>query len=730
MKKPRQGLYLVLFSIHGLIRGSNLELGRDADTGGQIKYVLELAQALGTHDDVERVDLITRQVIDQKVSSDYAEPHEALSDNVSIIRLPCGPRRYLRKEVLWPHLDSFIDNTLQHFRRIGRVPDIVHAHYADAGYVGTRLVQLLGMPLIFTGHSLGRVKKQRLLEKGSKQESIESQYNISQRIEAEEITLGNAIQVITSTNQEVEEQYELYDNYQPRRMMVIPPGVALDRFYPKDQKELVNAPIKKQLQRFLADPEKPVILALSRPDERKNISALIRAYGENDSLREMANLVIVAGNRDDIATMEKGPREVLFEIMALIDRYDLYSHVAYPKHHNPDDVADLYRLAATSKGVFVNPAFTEPFGLTLIEAAACGVPIVATHDGGPKDIVKTLKNGLLIDPLDSHAIGKAIEKILVDKNKWQQMSKNGLNGSRKHYSWEAHINKYLAAVQNVMKKPRRVTDVSVSKKNRLPTVDRILVCDIDNTLIGDRESLDKLMERVHALDGKVGFGIATGRNIESTTRVLEEWDVPTPDLLITAVGSEIHYGHQMIKDSDWKKHINYRWQPAAIRKVVRKFPGLKMQAASEQLPFKISFNVDPKKMPPIREISAELRQHDLHVKLVYSHQAYLDIMPIRASKGLAVRYIAMKWGIPPDRILVAGDSGNDEEMLKGNTLGVVVGNYSKELTKLKGRDRIYFAEREYAGGVIEGMDHYEFLSNIEVRDTEFQESVGQGQLGD
>ena len=138
MKKPRQGLYLVLFSIHGLIRGSNLELGRDADTGGQTKYVLELAQALGQHPEVERVDLITRQVIDQKISSDYAEPHEKLSDNVSIIRLPCGPRRYLRKEVLWPHLDSFVDNTLQHFRRIGRVPDVVHAHYADAVYVGAR----------------------------------------------------------------------------------------------------------------------------------------------------------------------------------------------------------------------------------------------------------------------------------------------------------------------------------------------------------------------------------------------------------------------------------------------------------------------------------------------------------------------------------------------------------------------------------------------------------------
>ena len=216
-------------------------------------------------------------------------------------------------------------------------------------------------------------------------------------------------------------------------------------------------------------------------------------------------------------------------------------------------------------------------------------------------------------------------------------------------------------------------------------------------------------------NGKVGFGVATGRNLESTMGALQEWDVPTPDLLITSVGSVIHYGHRMIEDNDWLKHINYRWQPAAIKKAIKRFPGLKLQAAKDQGKHKISFNVDPKKVPPMREISAYLRQQDLHVKLIYSHQAYLDVMPIRASKGLAVRYIAMKWGITPDRILVAGDSGNDEEMLKGNTLGVVVGNYSKELSKLKNREQIYFADQQFAHGIIEGMEYYGFLDDLDER---------------
>ena len=103
------GLYIQLISVHGLIRGQNLELGRDADTGGQTLYVVELARALAEHPRVERVDLLTRQVIDSKVDDDYAEPEEPLSEGARIVRLPCGPRRYLRKEVLWPYLGQFAD---------------------------------------------------------------------------------------------------------------------------------------------------------------------------------------------------------------------------------------------------------------------------------------------------------------------------------------------------------------------------------------------------------------------------------------------------------------------------------------------------------------------------------------------------------------------------------------------------------------------------------------------
>ena len=705
--------YIVLVSIHGLFRGHDLELGRDADTGGQTLYVIELARALAAHPDVERVDVLTRRVVDTKIDESYSVPREPLGNNAWLIRLNCGPRRYLRKEVLWPHLQGFIDSALQHVRSVGRVPDVVHSHYADAGLVGSRLAGLLGVPLVHTGHSLGKEKLARLLAKGMKESNIEEQYNMSTRIEAEEIVLGTAAKVVVSTQQEIDEQYEDYDNYQPSRMVVIPPGVDLSRFHTADGSEL-HAPIAKELNRFLEKPNKPMILALSRPDERKNISALVHAYGESIDLQNQANLVIVAGNRNDIPEMDKGAREVLTELLMLIDRYDLYGKVAYPKHHTADDVPILYRIAAKRRGVFINPALTEPFGLTLIEAAASGLPIVATHDGGPKEIIAYCKNGLLIDPLNIDDIKRKLLDIFSNTRRWSSFSRNGIQGANRHFSWPGHVETYLNQIAGIINKSTIRHHVRPAK-SRLPTVDRMAFSAIDNALFGDEQSMRELVELLKSNSKRSGFGIATGRSLASTRRFIKKMGIPTPDILITSVGTEIHYSHRgmrLVEDAYWPQHIDYRWEPEALLKIMQRVPGLKLRAKTEQAKHKISYSCDKTITPTPREIKRLLRTHDLHAKIVITDETCLDLLPIRASKGLAIRYLAMKWGLPLDRILVVGDSGNDEEMLIGDTLGVVVGNHSPELDKLKEKPRIYFARGEFSQGIIEGLDHYRFFSDI------------------
>ena len=712
MSAHEGNIYLVLISVHGLIRGHDLELGRDADTGGQTKYVLELAQALGQHPDVGRVDLFTRRLNDKSISSDYSKPVERLDDKVNIVRIDCAEQAYLPKEQLWDHLDNFSDNLLNYLRNKNLTPHIIHSHYADAGYVGTRLSHQLSVPLVHTGHSLGRSKRKRLLASGVKGDVIENRYNMSRRIDAEETTLGVADRVITSTHQEIEEQYGLYDFYQPDKMRVVPPGTDLIQFHPPVGDE-IESNISHQINRFFRDPAKPMLLAISRPDQRKNIVSLVEAYGESEALQQLANLVIVAGNRDDIRDMDVGAQEVLTDILLSIDQYDLYGKVAYPKHHLSGEVSMIYRLATLSGGVFINPALTEPFGLTLIEAAACGLPIVATEDGGPQDIIKNCRNGYLVDPLDKKLIADKCLAILSTDEKWNEMAANGIAGVNKHYAWQSHADKYIKLIKPVIEKTEPVVRMELQRRSRLYR-DRAIFSDLDQSLLGDPSYLPEFTQSLKENTRCNSFGIATGRRLDSALKLIKTYKIPSPDALVTSLGTEIHYGQYLTHDKAWADHVDYLWQPVKVRRILKDLPGLSLQPKVEQSRYKISYYYDAANAPEVDEIRHLLLQHEQTVNVVFSFGQFLDIVPVRASKGLALRWYAEQWDIPLEHILVAGGSGADEDMIRGNTLAVLVANrHHEELSELIELERVYFARKPYAAGILEAIEYFDFFKNCE-----------------
>ncbi|TWU18112.1 HAD family hydrolase [Allorhodopirellula heiligendammensis] len=721
MKSPDDdGLRITLLSLHGLIRGHDCELGRDADTGGQIKYVLELAQELSTRDNVASVELVTRQLFDDRVGPDYAQVEEPLSDKAKIIRIPFGPRRYLRKEALWPYLETFIDQMLGHYRRTG-LPDLIHGHYADAGYAGAQLARLLHVPYVFTGHSLGRVKRERMLASIAKSKSkktpedLEKKFKFKFREEAEETALETAAMVITSTGQEVEQQYSVYHHYQPDRMEVIPPGVDLTNFYPDDPNDPLP-PIYDQLLPFLREPDKPMIVAMARPDERKNLEMLVRVYGENPKMQDQANLVLVMGGRDDLRDLPPSQRKVITNVLQLIDVYDLYGKVAYPKSHRPADVPDLYRLTARRQGVFVNPAMTEPFGLTLLEAAASGVPIVATNDGGPRDIIANCQNGLLIDPFDRESIDHAIMRCLSEPEQWQEWSQAGITGTREHYSWKNHVDRYLRDVSEIIgTSAPPVLSQSPSRTNkRLPEFDRIIMTDLDNTMTGDEDALRDFIDLMKNAGKDVGFGIDTGRSLAEAMHLIDELGLPRPDVLSAAVGTELYYGSGLTQDQSWHQQISHHWDGQRVHEVLDGIPGLYLQKDKDQTEFKISYRIDPEVISSVDDVRRQMREAGLKVKAILSLGSFLDIIPIRGGSELSLRHLAYRWGFEPEHMLVAGDCGNDEGMLKGATLGVVVGNYSPELEHLRGLPRIYFAQGHHARGVLEGIEYYDFLNHIRI----------------
>ncbi len=727
-EKPEKNehLHLQLFSIHGLIRGDNLELGRDADTGGQTKYVVELAKALGEIPRVKQVDLFTRLVDDKRVSSDYKQQTEPLSDTSRIVRIRCGGKRYMRKELLWPHLSEFVDNVVRFNKKENIKPDLLHGHYADAGYVTRQLSKLLGIPYVFTGHSLGRSKKHSLSNKGMSEKQMVEKFNINERIQAEEDVLRTAAHVIVSTRHEIDNQYGLYENVDKAQFTVIPPGIDVEKFYPfyYDHDDNFSKPepytqarekMNGEFARFYYNKDKPLILTICRPDRRKNIQGLITAYGENKELQAIANLAVFAGIRKDIDNLDENEKEVLTEMLLLMDKYDLYGKFALPKKHNPTtEVPELFRMAANTQGVFVNSAFNEPFGITLIEAASAGVPIVGPDDGGPNDIVKNCKNGILVDTTDTQALGNAIKSILIDQEKWREYSNNGVNGVRKHYSWTAHAETFLDRVDSVIgdyDKSTMAHGVSEAPGWRFAELDKMLITDIDDTLVGDDKALKEFIKIIEKNRDEVGFGVATGRSLELVEEILKEKKIPTPDVIISSVGTEIYYGSDLknlSSDSGWESHISYQWKPDRIKEVLSEFDFLTPQKRDGERDFKISYNMKPDN-DNLALIHQRLTENKLRYQLIYSHGAYLDILPQRASKGRAIKYLGNKWDINPGSILVSGDSGNDYEMLYGKRMAVVVGNHSPEIESLRGNRRVYFADSNYAAGIIEGIRHYKFL---------------------
>ena len=452
-----KGLYIQMHSMHGLLRGHSLELGRDEDTGGQIVYVLNLAREFGKLDEVEKVDIITRMIRDRDYPG-YSERIEPLTDRVNIVRIPCGGDRYIKKVNLWPYIDEFVANVKEYIEEIGTAPDILHSNYADSGLVCTKLSKELGIAQVHTAHSLGKPKMRSLGVDEHNFEEINRIYSFSQRIRAEQETLDHAACIIASTDHERRQQYGMYDvDVNDRRFVIVPPGTELERFYPFYQRERESIKdvqarerFKRELEEVVLEPEKPILYSLGRLERRKNLPGLIEAYGTDMELQALSNLVIAGGMAADDASEEA--RSILKEMQSLIDKYRLEQKVYIRGYVDFEtEVPEFYRTVARSRGVFINPAFIEPLGLTIIEAASCGLPVVATDSGGPQEIIANGENGFLVDVRNSRDMQDAVRKLLQDHGLWEKFSRAGRENALRKYTWSWVARKEVDVFGGILK---------------------------------------------------------------------------------------------------------------------------------------------------------------------------------------------------------------------------------------------------------------------------------------
>jgi len=414
---PRIGL----ISTHGYV-AAEPPLGA-ADTGGQVVYVIELAKKLAQLG--YEVDIWTRW-FEQQPEIDV------INDHVRVIRAPCGGTKFIAKEYLVRHLGEWAEHALRFIKKHGLKYQFLNSHYWDAGYATQRLAEALDVPHVHTPHSLGLWKKQ-LMERDTPDDAanFEKKYNFTQRINEETVLYRTCDQVIATTPDQLDMIVKDY-GAEPQQVHMIPPGYDDNRFYP------VSAASRESLRQRLAFTGR-VVLAIGRLARNKGYDLLIDAFSLVTTRIDGAVLHLAVGGT------ELSPKEqtLLDELKAQVSRLGLTERVLFSGFVADNELADYYRAA----DAFVLSSRYEPFGMTAIEAMACGTPTVVTTHGGLYRAITFGRHALYADSFDKEDLGISIVKILRHPRLAHRLARMGAHKARSLFTWTGIAQQLVSLIE-------------------------------------------------------------------------------------------------------------------------------------------------------------------------------------------------------------------------------------------------------------------------------------------
>ncbi len=465
-------MHIGFLNPQGNFDAANSHITEHPDFGGQLIYVKQVAIAMAQMG--HKADILTRQIIDPEWP-EFAEPFDAYpgEDNVRIIRLPAGPKEFLAKELLWPHLVSdWVPNILKFYQEQGGLPDAMTAHYADGGLCGVLIEDKTGIPFTFTAHSLGAQKMDKLEVTPENLAEIDEQFHFKYRILAERLSMNRSAVNITSTRQERFEQYShpayhgAADVNNDNCFEVIAPGVDSSLFgadVRSQNEEATYQLIQERLARDIAEERRdlPAIVASSRLAPKKNVLGLVQAFALSQTLQERVNLVLLTGGLDDPlreeANNDLAEQAVLSPIREVVNENDLWGKISAfgLSDQGQESLAAAYRFMAGRGSVFALTALYEPFGLAPLEAAAAGLPVVATQNGGPSESLGEgdKEYGVLVDPADPADIARGLERLLCDEQEWEHFAQAGRERVLNSYTWESTAENYLTLIEKIVAEP-------------------------------------------------------------------------------------------------------------------------------------------------------------------------------------------------------------------------------------------------------------------------------------
>ena len=486
---------IVILSPHGYFGQENV-LGLP-DTGGQVVYILDQVRALEKEmrkriheqglDITPRIIILTR-LIPESEGTSCSQRLESVhgAENVQILRIPFRNKdrevvpHWISRFEIWPYLEQFAqDSEEEILHELGCRPDLIIGNYSDGNLVAHLLSQKLEVTQCNIAHAL---EKTKYLYSALYWRDMDPKYHFSCQFTADLIAMNTADFIITSTFQEIAGsenivgQYESYSSFSmpglyrvlsgidvfDPKFNIVSPGADDEIYFPYSDREKRFVNLHDEIEELvygeeprsdargvLRNHEKPLLFTMARLDKIKNLAGLVEWYGASQRLREQVNLLIVGGTIDPGLSGDTEEQEQIHLMHELMDRYSLDEDMRWLGMRLEKRLTgELYRFLADRRGAFVQPAFFEAFGLTVIEAMGSGLPTFATRYGGPLEIIVDGTSGFHIDPnhgeLAAEIIADFFEKCSADPEYWMKLSKGALSRVRSRYTWKLYARRLMS----------------------------------------------------------------------------------------------------------------------------------------------------------------------------------------------------------------------------------------------------------------------------------------------
>jgi len=409
---------------------SPLAICGGVDAGGQNIYVAQTATHLARMG--YEVDIFTRRESNDTPEVVQFHPH------VRVIHVQAGPAICIAKEELFQWMPQFRDEMIRFINKNRMDYQVVHAHFYMSGWVAMELKKKLKIPFVVTFHALGQIRK---IFQGN-----DDKFPLD-RVEIETAIAQAADRIIAECPQDKDDLMKFYSASEDN-ISIVPCGFCPAEMYPVRKAEA------RKLLRLKEN--EYILLQLGRLVPRKGIENVINALAKlRDKVQVSLRLLVVGGESDEpdpLSTPEIG------RLQKIANHRGVSDIVLFTGRKS----RELLKYYYSAADVFITTPWYEPFGITPLEAMACGVPVVGSDVGGIKYSIVDRKTGFLVPPNDPVALADRLKRLVKDPALARRMRKSALIRVNSHFTW-SKVSSMLADVYEALLVP----EVSMGDKTAM-----------------------------------------------------------------------------------------------------------------------------------------------------------------------------------------------------------------------------------------------------------------------